>query len=242
PSPTATHTPTRFPSATPSATVTPSATFTATQTPTATFTATPSPTNTPTATWTASPTATLTSTRTPSPSPTDYPLPQVDPLRLTETYAGYPLCISGRGLARDEIVLLNNGEILAREAVEADGTWTICVYQGLPSGAHRLEVFAEGPGGLSATVPVGFLISRQPSATPTETTTPTPTASSSPHAPPHREHLLTRQALPRTWPCSPSRPRLQRPPHGGQPCSGASGQPDPHRQPQSKQQPIANAH
>lgn len=172
--PTASITPSRVPSNTPTPTYThtPTNTATYTDTPTATFTASNTPSHTPT--------NTSTHTFTPSATSTTYPLPQVNPIALAETYAGEPIIITGSGLAGNIIVLLDNDTEIAETSVDEDGNWRIELSEGLPAGEHRLELFASDGRDQSAMVPLGFVFNDAPTHTPSNTPTATQTATAPP--------------------------------------------------------------
>jgi len=153
-------------------TITPTPTNTPTRAATETPTVTPSltSTDTPTATNTPSPTHTLTHTATP------YPVPEVNPIALAETYAGEPISISGQAQPEDTITLLDNGEMLISVPADSNGDWEINLDDGLMAGGHLLELFVTSPTGVeSAIIPLGFIVNVAPTDTPTSTPTATHT-------------------------------------------------------------------
>lgn len=87
--------------------------------------------------------------------------------------AGAPITISGQAAAGETIRLLDNDRPVADAQVTADpeGKWTLGAPKGLPEGAHRLAVSAEGvTGGPAASTPFTLTVA---SATPIPSATPT---------------------------------------------------------------------
>jgi hypothetical protein len=100
---------------------------------------------------------------------------------LAETYAGERIFISGGALPGDRIILLNNGQAIAQTQADSNGDWEIDLAGGLEAGEHLLAIYAQGPSGAqSAVLPIGFVVNRAPTASPTQTPSPSFTPSPSP--------------------------------------------------------------
>ncbi|NDJ76644.1 MAG: hypothetical protein GYB65_10330 [Chloroflexi bacterium] len=157
--------------------------------------------------WTATPSslppsATAGPTATNTPSPTPWPTPQVEPLALSETYAGQPLTIRGMAQLGDTIELYDQDQLLVAVTADENGEWVIGLPDGLPPGDHALTVVAVGADGNSSPpVPVGFAVDNRPTPVaqvPSPTPSSTPTPDTAPASPTLTPQPPTRTPIPPT--------------------------------------------
>ncbi|NDJ86241.1 MAG: hypothetical protein GYB66_10175, partial [Chloroflexi bacterium] len=130
-----------------------------------------------------SPTITQTRLPTATASATPQPLPtaQVDPLTVANLYAGQPFELSGETLPNYGVIIVDQGNMLARTTAGSDGEWTVSLPDGLVPGDYLLEVLVQAPDGQrSIAAPVRLSVESQPTATATLTYTPSPSPTKTP--------------------------------------------------------------